>query len=556
MLAPRAGTAALRCSWRRYPVRKVAYRRYSVHASQSHHAASYTSPCGAIATELDRIAPQFEIDATQVEILKSPSSFYETLKSKILSAKKRIYLSTLYVGKTENELISTIDNALKNNLDLKVSILTDVLRGTREAPNTCCASLLANLVATHGDRVEIRMFHTPNLVGLRKRFIPQRINEGWGLQHMKLYGFDDEIMLSGANLSDDYFTNRVDRYHLFSSKDLANYFARIHNAVCSISFQVLPDPQSQQGFLLDWPSANGCPSPLEDPASFRQSSQERLNPLIQPFKQLNDSENQSGPRTLVYPLGQFTSLFKPDDTSTEFPALTQVLSMLSQSPIWKHSSWIFTAGYFNIHPQIANLLVSGAPSAVSRDNVCTVITASPWANGFFGSKGISGMLPDAYTYLSAKFLERVSQAGKENGIKLLEWRKGTVGEPGGWTYHAKGIWITPPSEPSRPTSEMHITSPENSGTSDLSRQSSIGPSITIIGSSNYTKRSYSLDLEVGALIVTEDEGLRKKLKEETEWLQEDARQITRQGLTHDPERKVSWKVKIAMWIVSVVGGAL
>lgn len=28
--------------------------------------------------------------------------------------------------------------------------------------------------------------------------MPKRINEGWGLQHMKLYGFDDEIILSGC----------------------------------------------------------------------------------------------------------------------------------------------------------------------------------------------------------------------------------------------------------------------------------------------------------------------------------------------------------------------
>lgn len=40
------------------------------------------------------------------------------------------------------------------------------------------------------------MYHTPNLTGMRK-YIPNRINEGWGLQHMKLYGFDDEIILSG-----------------------------------------------------------------------------------------------------------------------------------------------------------------------------------------------------------------------------------------------------------------------------------------------------------------------------------------------------------------------
>lgn len=41
------------------------------------------------------------------------------------------------------------------------------------------------------------MYHTPNLTGLRKKYIPKRINEGWGLQHMKLYGVDDEIILSG-----------------------------------------------------------------------------------------------------------------------------------------------------------------------------------------------------------------------------------------------------------------------------------------------------------------------------------------------------------------------
>lgn len=98
--------------------------------------------------------------------------------------------------------ISILQQALRAKPNLKLSILTDALRGTREAPEPSCASLLAPLVTEFGpDRVEIRMYHTPNLTGLRKRFIPQRINEGWGLQHMKLYGFDDEIILSGYDLN-------------------------------------------------------------------------------------------------------------------------------------------------------------------------------------------------------------------------------------------------------------------------------------------------------------------------------------------------------------------
>jgi len=94
--------------------------------------------------------------------------------------------------------IATLQEALRAKPELKLSILTDALRGTRESPKASCATLLAPLVAEFGaHRVEVRMYHTPNLTGLRKRHIPNRINEGWGLQHMKLYGFDDEIILSG-----------------------------------------------------------------------------------------------------------------------------------------------------------------------------------------------------------------------------------------------------------------------------------------------------------------------------------------------------------------------
>lgn len=91
-----------------------------------------------------------------------------------------------------------MQEALRAKPGLKLYILTDALRGTRESPDPSSASLLAPLVDEFGsDRVEIRMYHTPNLTGYRKKYIPRRINEGWGLQHMKLYGVDDEILLSG-----------------------------------------------------------------------------------------------------------------------------------------------------------------------------------------------------------------------------------------------------------------------------------------------------------------------------------------------------------------------
>jgi hypothetical protein len=41
---------------------------------------SQASMLGAFTTELDKIAPRFDVQGTQIQILRSPSEFYETLK--------------------------------------------------------------------------------------------------------------------------------------------------------------------------------------------------------------------------------------------------------------------------------------------------------------------------------------------------------------------------------------------------------------------------------------------------------------------------------------------
>ncbi|KAK0629561.1 hypothetical protein B0T17DRAFT_486565 [Bombardia bombarda] len=478
--------------------------------------------------ELDRIAPSFRINGSQVRVLQTPTEFYETLKDKIRQAETRIFLSTLYIGKSEKELITTLQEALRAKPKLRLSILTDALRGTREAPEASCASLLTPLIEEFGpDRVEIRMYHTPNLTGLRKRYIPKRVNEGWGLQHMKLYGIDDEILLTGANLSSDYFTNRQDRYHVFSSRDITDYFSDIHGAVSSLSFLILPS-DSPAGFAMAWPGTNSAPSPLERPSEFVSASTGLLSTLISPkgvplILQGGGSESSTAGKkdTSVYVLAQFSQLLSPD-TSTELPAISHILQTLSSSKYAK-SSWTFTAGYFNPAPSLSKLLVSTA----SENN--TVITASPFANGFYKSPGVSGLLPDAYVLLARRFLRSVHHNKRDSAISLREWRKGTVGEPGAWTYHAKGLWVT---------------LPENKD-----------PSISLIGSSNYTKRSYSLDLEANALIVTENEELKKRLGDEQRWLQENTTVVTRDDLARS-ERRIGFKVRAAMMVVQLMGGAL
>jgi CDP-diacylglycerol--glycerol-3-phosphate 3-phosphatidyltransferase len=310
---------------------------------------------------------------------------------------------------------------------------------------------------------------------------------------------------------------------LFSAKNITEYFSTLHQTVSSLSFLLKPS-DSLAGFELIWPESNPAPSPLDDHKQFVSKSTSLLRSIISQKQAGIASASNHGDAKLdtsVFVLAQMSQLLSPD-TSTELPAITHVLKTLA-APQYENSSWTFTAGYFNPAPSLTQLLLSTA----SRNN--TVITASPFANGFYGSKGVSGLLPDAYTLLARRFVQAVARSKQDGSIVLKEWRKGTVGEPGAWTYHAKGLWVTLPND--------------------------VGPSISLVGSSNYTKRSYSLDLEANALIVTNNEGLKKRLGEEQQWLQEHATVVTRDDFART-ERRVGLKVRIAMWIVSMVGGAL
>lgn len=331
---------------------------------------------------------------------------------------------------------------------------------------------------------------------------------------------------SRANLSSDYFTDRQDRYHLLRSKDVTEYFWNIHKGVSSFSFLVAPATQDPAGFKLTWPTSNGGPSPLEAPSAFVRHASAVLKPLITPSSApapvpAEKTSSREVLDTRIYVLAQMSQLLRPD-ISTELPAITHILRTLAR-PEFAASSWTFTAGYFNPAPSLTKLLLSTSPGGQN-----TIITASPYANGFYKSPGVSGLLPGAYTVLLRRFLDAV-YISRRTDIQAMEWRRGTVGEPGAWTYHAKGLWISLPREAS--------------------------PSMTLVGSSNYTKRSYSLDLEVGGLLVTRDEDLKRRLAEEKEWLTEHAAVTTRDDLCKS-ERRVGIKVRIAMLLVKLAGGAL
>ena len=79
--------------------------------------------------------------------------------------------------------------------ELKCTLLLDHLRGSRGSPNS--RTMVEHLVPQFGNRFTLGLYHTPNLRGAVKALVPERFNEVMGLQHMKIYLFDNDVLISG-----------------------------------------------------------------------------------------------------------------------------------------------------------------------------------------------------------------------------------------------------------------------------------------------------------------------------------------------------------------------
>jgi hypothetical protein len=186
------------------------------------------------------------IDPACVSTLSCPTDFYAQLLRGAAGAQRRILLASLYIGTGEKEqaLLDAVAAACDRVPSMQATLLVDALR-TQRVERSGVSSLdtivercghhirgdeahpaaapAASAAASAGE-LRVFLYHTHLLGEIGKRVLPPRWNEGISLQHCKVYLFDDTVILSGANLSDTYFTDRDDRYVVFSDcAPLAEY---------------------------------------------------------------------------------------------------------------------------------------------------------------------------------------------------------------------------------------------------------------------------------------------------------------------------------------------
>ncbi|KAN0022834.1 hypothetical protein ACTFIU_005575 [Dictyostelium citrinum] len=463
--------------------------------------------------QLSSQGPAFEVNPNNIDFIQEPIDFYNHLIDGVKRSKKRITMASLYLGtgKQEIELVKEMKLAMERNKELKIHILLDGLRGTRiGVDKESSATILDELLNLYSDRVTISMYHTPDLNGILKKVLPPRINETIGVQHIKTYVFDDDLLLSGANLSKDYFTNRQDRYILIrATKSVSNYFNEIVGIIGSLSLHV--DKNNKNQLLL----SSGSINPVTQSNEFKNLAYTKLSTLLKshtyypsndgsngksidsPFDCKNNNNNNEEETTWIFPtiqMGPFN--IRQDEVVT---------SHIFES-VPSDSKFFITSPYFNLTENYLNLILTGKPKL-------DIITCSPQANGFYGSKGLSSAVPDCYAIIEKRFLQRVQDTDNGERISVQEYIRDK------WTYHAKGLWI-------QVKNQQH-------------------PSITLIGSPNFGSRSVEKDLEAQIILITQNKQLQQKMDNEKNYLwtyTQDA------NLELFEKRKVSLMVRFLVYI--------
>ena len=156
----------------------------------------------------------FNVRPQRVQILRTPTAFYESLIERCDHATTRVTLSALYwgTGPLAVNLAEAVARAASRGVAVNVTL--DAARaGRRDGDGRTSVDALAAVEEAGGD---IHLVDASGRSGL--------IGEILGVYHAKACVFDDATLLTGANLSEEYFRSRQDRYVVVRDHKVADWY--------------------------------------------------------------------------------------------------------------------------------------------------------------------------------------------------------------------------------------------------------------------------------------------------------------------------------------------
>jgi CDP-diacylglycerol--serine O-phosphatidyltransferase len=165
--------------------------------------------------------PGFALNAQSVQVLTDAKQYHETLISLIRGAKRRIYITALYLQDDEagREILSALHEVSLADPTIEINVLVDFHRAQRgligEAKSEGNARLYCDELEASQSNVKV--------FG-----VPVKAKELFGVLHLKGFVIDDTVLYSGASLNNVYLHQgdkyRLDRYFVIEQADLAQSF--------------------------------------------------------------------------------------------------------------------------------------------------------------------------------------------------------------------------------------------------------------------------------------------------------------------------------------------
>mmetsp|Transcript_5529 Transcript_5529/g.12066 ORF Transcript_5529/g.12066 Transcript_5529/m.12066 type:complete len:582 (-) Transcript_5529:50-1795(-) len=459
---------------------------------------------------------------TGVPSVATPSDFHSHLCDRIEHAQERIVIASLYVGvgtyasngaseqivgttglknSKEDALLQALQYAATNNNLKKIQVLLDANRALRKVSLTNMQRQShepsSHLQTNSAEAVLSRLYqflksssHSQNsglfLFPVNDRrlctILPSPLDEVAGVFHIKAYIVDDELILSGANLSEEYFSSRLDRYMLFTNGGggLVDFYANLCDTLSE--YAVRYDGYSSAGSnSLSWMFS------LHDEKTRREKLERSLMHLFDGGNQAYQNGDSTNSVAYAIPTFQMPTSFLGRQFRLQSDKHVTRNLLFSALKYERSASVRLSSAYLNLTPNLLSVLTEFGKKNVGAPYV---VTAGPISHGFAPKQGspegyvgivekIKSTIPKAFFRL----VMEVAQLIMSSGGKILLY------ERPGWTFHSKGIWITAND------GKSHLPETINNSSSLLS---------TIIGSGNYGARSEDLDVESNCILIFND----------------------------------------------------
>ena len=501
--------------------------------------------------------PFFFLKNKEIGVINSAVEFYTVLIKGIRESKHRINLSSLYIGTgpMEKFMLNEIVKASNKNQHLTVNLIVDANRGSRRSPEgESCFTMFRKMMeeAVYPQNMNLHFFQHNSLA--RNSFLAPTYmtRETQGVFHLKHYIFDQTVILTGANLSEEYFTTRYDRYFYVNQDKAFSDFLMDFNQVfidCGdkVKTGMLPEEewkkiaQHKENFgrklsvFLYTSFINGrFEKKLQqiNDICWKTEKQKNKKPPISKelviqhnfeektkldFKSIQNQEEMFF--KIQSPFQFYLEKYSNYSGQLETGVSLAIPSFQSSLVDYRMEEWLiaeflkfvfsfnketqfeftFTTGYFNPSDVLMNLFLE-IPENVNLK----IMTAAPSANSFFKAKGIKGGVPSMYRCSLIKWMKAFE---KMKNVSFYEFEKPNA------TYHGKGLWLKCLNNP-----EVEY--------------------VTVYGSSNFSNRSYHKDLEGQVYLITQEQDLIQAFEEEKKELMKYAKVVHLENILNDSQTKV------------------